>query len=119
MARYKTHQARQVKLIPISFTDQILPGIFAYALNEIVDRDIETRPFEARYKNDETGRLAYDATILLQIVLFDYYAGMISSRRLAEACKRNRPCGSGMEESSQENCRPIPNYCLAQLMKLK
>ncbi len=47
------------------------------------------RPFEARYKNDETGRLAYDPAILLKIVLFGYYKGMTSSRRLAEACERN------------------------------
>src|SRR6266481_86220 len=89
MARYKTHDSRQVKLIPVSFADQILPGTFAYALYEIVDQHIDMRPFEARYKNDETGRLAYDPAILLKIVLFGYYKGMTSSRRLAEACERN------------------------------
>jgi hypothetical protein len=31
------------------------------------------RPFEARYKNDETGRLAYDP---VPAVLFGYYKGM-------------------------------------------
>ena len=89
MARYKSYDVDQVKLIPVLFTDQILPGTFAYALNEIVDQHIDMRPFEARYKNDETGRLAYDPAILLKIVLFGYYKGMISSRRLAEACSRN------------------------------
>jgi hypothetical protein len=47
------------------------------------------RVFEKRYNNDETGCLAYDPAILLKIVLFGYYKGLISSRRLAEACERN------------------------------
>ena len=89
MARYKPYDVNQVTLIPVSFPDQILPGSFEYALNEIVDEHIDLRPFEARYQNDETGCLAYDPAILLKIVLFGYYKGLISSRRLAEACQRN------------------------------
>src|SRR5688572_11018013 len=89
MARYKPYDVNQVTLIPVSFPDQILPGSFEYALNEIVDEHIDLRCFEARYQNDETGCLAYDPAILLKIVLFGYYKGMISSRRLAEACERN------------------------------
>jgi len=89
MARYKPYDANQVSLVPVSFREQILPGSFEYALNEIVDEHIDMRVFEKRYKNDETGCLAYDPAILLKIVLFGYYKGMISSRRLAEACERN------------------------------
>ena len=89
MARYKPYDINQVTLIPVSFPDQILPGSFEYALKEIVDEHIDLRPFEARYQNDETGCLAYDPAILLKIVLFGYYKGLISSRRLAEACERN------------------------------
>ena len=89
MARYKPYDVNQVTLIPVSFPDQILRGSFEYALNEIVDEHIDLRPFEARYQNDETGCLAYDPAILLKIVLFGYYKGLISSRRLAEACQRN------------------------------
>jgi len=89
MARYQPYDVDQVTLIPVLFTDQILPGSFEHALNEIVDQHIDLQPFESRYNNDETGRLAYDPAILLKIVLFGYYKGIISSRRLAEACKRN------------------------------
>ena len=89
MARYKPYDIKQVTLVAVSFPDQILPGSFEYALNEIVDQHIDLRPFEARYHNDETGCLAYDPAILLKIVLFGYYKGIISSRRLAEACERN------------------------------
>ena len=89
MARYKPYDVKQVTLIPVSFPDQILPGSFEYALNEIVDEHMDLRSFEARYQNDETGCLAYDPAILLKIILFGYYKGLISSRRLAEACERN------------------------------
>src|SRR6266436_1991226 len=87
MARYKPYDVNQVTLIPVSFPDQILCGSFEYALNEIVDQHIDLRPSEARYQNDETGCLAYDPAILLKIVIFGYYKGLISSRRLAEACQ--------------------------------
>ena len=89
MARYKPYDVKQITLIPVCFQDQILPGSFEYALNEIVDQHIDMAPFEARYQNDETGCLAYDPAILLKIVLFGYYKGIVSSRRLAEACQRN------------------------------
>lgn len=89
MARYKPYDLKQITLVSVSFQDQILLGSFEYALNEIVDQHIDMTPFDARYKNDETGCLAYDPAILLKIVLFGYYKGIISSRRLAEACERN------------------------------
>ena len=89
MARYKPYDVNQDKFIPVSFRDQILPGSFEYALTEIVDEHIDLTPFEARYANEETGRLAYDPSVLLKIVLYGYYKGLVSSRRLAEACERN------------------------------
>ena len=65
MARYKSYDVHQDKFIPVSFHDQILPGSFEYSLNEIVDRHIDLTLFEARYRNDDTGRLAYDPSVLL------------------------------------------------------
>jgi transposase len=89
MARYKPYDVHQDKFIPVSFRDQILPGSFEYSLNEIVDRHIDLSPFAARYTNDDTGRLAYDPAVLLKIVLYGYYKGIVSSRKLAEACERH------------------------------
>lgn len=89
MARYKPYDINQITLVAVSFKDQVVPGSFEYALDEIVDQHIDMTPFEARYHNDETGCLAYDPAILLKIVLLGYYKGIISSRRLAEACERN------------------------------
>ncbi len=76
MARYQPYDAEQVTLIPVSVKDQIVPGTIEYSLNEIVDHHIDMRPSEARHKNDETGRLAYDRAIRLKIVLFCCDEGM-------------------------------------------
>lgn len=89
MARYKPYDLDQGQFLAVSFRDQILPGSFEHALNEIVEEHLDLTPFEDRYTNDETGRLAYDPAVLLKIVLYGYYKGIVSSRRLAEACERN------------------------------
>jgi hypothetical protein len=75
MARYKPYDLDQGKFIPVSFRDQILPGSFEYSLNEIVDEHVDLTAFEDRYANDDTGRRAYDPSVLLKIVLYGYYKG--------------------------------------------
>jgi transposase len=82
MARYKPYNLRQDKFIALSYADQIAPGSFEYALNEIVEEHLDLSVFERRYRNDETGRLAYDPKVLLKIVLYGYSKGMVSSRKL-------------------------------------
>jgi transposase len=89
MARYRSYDLDQGKFIPVSFRDQILTGSFEYTLNEIVEKHLDLTPFEDRYANDDTGRLAYDPAVLLKVVLYGYYKGIVSSRRLAEACERH------------------------------
>jgi transposase len=89
MARYKAYNLRQDKFIPLSFADQVVPGSFEYALNEIVEEHLDLSVFERRYRNDRTGRRAYDPKVLLKIVLYGYAKGMVSSRKLEEACRRN------------------------------
>jgi transposase len=89
MARYKPYDLNQDKFIAVSYVDQILPGTFEHTLNELVENDLDLSVFEARYLNDRTGRPAYDPAILLKIVLYGYYKGIISSRKLEETCRRN------------------------------
>jgi transposase len=89
MARYKAYDLKQTKLIALSYADQLVEGSFEHALNELVEEHLDLTPFEQRYANDETGRPAYDPRVLLKVVLYGYYKGLISSRALAEACRRN------------------------------
>ena len=69
MARYKNYSYEQTKMIPLCLPEQIRPGTFEYALNYIVDNELDLSVFEKRYKNDETGAPAFDPAILLKIVL--------------------------------------------------
>jgi len=89
MARYKEYSYEQGKLIPISFANQILPGTFEFALNYIIDDEIDLSVFEDRYHNDSTGAKAYDPAILLKVILYAYSRGIISSRSIARACEEN------------------------------
>src|SRR5215468_11803064 len=63
MARYKEYCYEQSKLIPIAFSNQILPGTFEYTLNHLIDHVFDLSVFERRYHNDETGAPAYDPAI--------------------------------------------------------
>src|SRR5688572_8618905 len=89
MARYKAYDLNQAKLIPLSYADQVVAGSFEHALNEIVEEHLDMSVFDQRYRNDATGREAYDPRVLLKVVLYGYYKGIVSSRALAEACRRN------------------------------
>lgn len=89
MARYKSYSYEQAMFIPVHFQKQILPGSFEYALNYIVDNELNLSVFETRYKNDETGAPAYDPAIMLKIVLYAYSRGITSSRDIEKLCREN------------------------------
>ena len=89
MARYKHYDYAQMKMLPVSYAAQILPGMFEHTVNELVDREIDMTVFEARYRNDETGAPAYDPVILLKIVLVAYARGVTSSREIERLCREN------------------------------
>jgi transposase len=89
MPRYKEYSYDQGKLIPISFSKQIRPGSFEYALNYIVDEVLDLSVFEGRFCNDETGAPAYDPRVMLKIVLYAYSKGIIHSREIARCCEEN------------------------------
>ena len=89
MAKYKYYDYSQSVLIPVSLEEQLMPGTLEFAIHTLVETRIDTSIFEARYSNDETGRLAYDPKILLKVVLFGYSLGLISSRQIERACREN------------------------------
>jgi transposase len=89
MARYKPYSYAQGKFIPIHFAKQILPGAFEYTLNHLIDHELDIALFDERFRNDATGAKAYDPRILLKIVLYAYSRGIVSSRRIEQACREN------------------------------
>ena len=89
MAKYKDYDYSQDVLIALSLEDQLKPGSLEFAIHTLVETRMDTSIFEDRYSNDETGRSAYNPKILLKIVLFGYSQGLLSSRKLERACKKD------------------------------
>ena len=88
MARYKP-QDRNSMLLPVVLSEQIVPGSFAFALDYLVDNELDLTAMDSKFKNDEVGASAYDPRVMLKIVLLAYSQGLISSRTIEQACLRN------------------------------
>jgi transposase len=89
MAKYKPDDYSQTVLLPVSLTDQLMPGTLEFAINTLVEERLEVSQFDKRYNNDETGRSAYDPKILLKVILLAYSRGVVHSRKIEKACKEN------------------------------
>jgi transposase len=76
-------------MVPVSLEKQLMPGTLEFAIHILVQRYIDTTIFESRYQNDDTGCPAYDPKILLKVVLVAYSRGIISSRKIEQACREN------------------------------
>jgi transposase len=89
MARYKPYDYRQRVLLPVSLEDQLMPGTLEFAIHTLVEKRLDMSIFAGKYRNDETGRAAYDPKVLLKVVLLGYSRGLISSRKIEQACREN------------------------------
>lgn len=88
MARYKPCD-RNPLLLPVVLSEQIVPGSFAFALDYLVDHELDLSAMDARFKNDEVGASAYDPRVMLKIVLLAYSQALVSSRAIERACLVN------------------------------
>ncbi|SFN99419.1 transposase, IS4 family [Formivibrio citricus] len=88
MARFKDCNTA-FKLLPVDFAAQIQPGTFEHTLCHLVDHELDLSALNARFANDTGGAPAYPPAVQLKIVLLAYSRGMISSRRIARACREN------------------------------
>jgi transposase len=89
VARYKTYDYQQRVLVPVSLEDQLIPGTLEFAIHTLVGKRLDLSIFEGKYRNDETGRAAYDPKVLFKVVLLAYSRGLISSRKIERACQEN------------------------------
>jgi len=89
VAKFKTYDYRQRVLLPVSLEDQLMPGTLEFAIHTLVEKRLDMAIFHGKYRNDETGRAAYDPKILLKVVLLAYSRGLISSRKIEQACREN------------------------------
>jgi len=88
MARYKIID-RSPRFLPVVLDAQLMSGSFEYALDYLIDHQLDLSALDRRYCNDDTGSTAYDPRVLLKIILLAYSRGMISSRSIERACREN------------------------------
>lgn len=88
MARYKIVD-RSPKFLPVVLDAQLMAGSFEYALDYLIDNELDLTRLDARYNNDDTGAPAYSPAVMLKIVLLAYSRGMVSSRAIERACREN------------------------------
>ena len=99
MPRYKPcDQGRQ--FVALDLSEQLRAGSFEYALNYLIDHELDLFEVEARYKNEEQGAVAYDPRVLLKIVLLAYSRGIISSRGMEASLLSRRAVHGDLGQSS-------------------
>ena len=105
MARFKPYDYNQDLMVPVKLSDQIEPGTFEFALHHLIEARYDDTFLAEEFKNDETGRPAYPPKLLLKAILFAYSQGILSSRKIENACKHNIRfmallCGEGPDHST-------------------
>jgi hypothetical protein len=78
MAKFKTYDYRQRMLLPVSLENQLIPGTLELAIHILVEKRLDMFIFEGKYRNDATGRAAYDPKIILKVVVLAYSRGLVS-----------------------------------------
>lgn len=89
MPRFQSYNYDQHIMLVIDLEQQLQPGTFEHAIHYLIEHKIDLSVFYDHYKNDDTGRLAYDPALLLKIVLFAYSKGITSSREIEWCCHTN------------------------------
>ena len=89
MPKFIPYDYKQSAMVVINYQDQLQPGSFEYAIHYLIDNKLDLSVFYPKFKNDETGRPAFDPAILLKIILFAYAKGITSSREIQWCCETN------------------------------
>ena len=89
MPRFKAYNYDQNAMVVINYQDQLQPGTFEHAVYYLIEHKLDLSVFHPKYRNDATGRMAYDPAILLKIILFAYSKGITSSREMQWCCETN------------------------------
>lgn len=89
MPKFIPYDYNQNSMVVINYLDQLQPGTFEHAIHHLIDKKLDLSVFYPKFENEETGRPAYDPSILLKIILFAYSRGVTSSREIEWCCQSN------------------------------
>jgi len=133
MPRFKHYNYDQDTMVVINYQEQLQPGTFEHAVHYLIEHKLDLTVFHPKYRNEDTGRLAYDPAILLKIILFAYSKGITEAEngkvrvhfegRLLQCrhCPKKHQCmqnpasanhrnGSGRQVSFTVENKRLPNY---------
>ena len=65
MPRYKPVD-RSPRLLPVVLADQIQPGTFEFALDHLVDHELDLSALDAKFRNDEVGAGVYNPRVMMR-----------------------------------------------------
>ena len=60
MPRFKHYNYDQDAMVVINYQEQLQPGTFEHAVHYLIEHKLDLSVFHPRYRNEDTGRLAYD-----------------------------------------------------------
>jgi len=91
MAKYRTTDAAsgQGLFLSVNLQKQLLPDTFEYMLDKLIGTKIDVSIFDRKYKNDLTGASAVPPSVLLKLIIYGYYTGNKSSRKISELNRNN------------------------------
>lgn len=89
MARFIQPDYEQSQWLELSFNQLIEPGTFDHAMFHLVEGRYDDTFLADRFANDDNGRPAIHPKTLLKVLLAGYSRGILSSRKLEEACKHH------------------------------
>ena len=55
MAKYKSYNYSQTMMVALSPEDKLTEGTIEFAINMLVEEQMDMTRFDGRFKNDETG----------------------------------------------------------------
>jgi transposase len=102
MARYKYTDITQGQFITVNLKEQLLIGSFEWTIDYIINK-MDISLFEKEYANDKKGACAYSPRVLLKIILYCYSKGIITSRKIEQACKTNIIAKALAEDSEPDH----------------
>ena len=79
MPKYKQTNPSQGQFLPVFFPKQLQKSTLEFAIDFIIDHELNLSHLDQRYVNDENGAPAYNPRILLKIILVAYSRGIKQS----------------------------------------
>ncbi|MCJ8315396.1 MAG: IS1182 family transposase [Pseudomonadales bacterium] len=87
MSNFIPTNLNQSLFFDLNYLEVLGDDTFEYFLYQLLETEIDLSAFYDIYKNNKVGRKAYHPALLLRVIFYAYYRGMISSREIERACK--------------------------------